>query len=248
MLAGGSSSAWDDARRRGCGVESVLVAEHLPAEVPGHAHHGRGLDAVHNWVSIAEAVLLSLVTIVAAWSGYSAAKWGTEASLQLASASATRTKANRAFQESLTLRNVDATMFNAWYSARVAGDANAMRVAAKRFRPAYAAAFDAWIATRPFTNPDAPRGPQQMPQYKMPGAALARRLDQEAEALYAHAEHDARTGDDYVRTTVILASVLFIVGIASQFSTRGIRLGLVGVGTAMLIFGAVLILRLPLPP
>jgi hypothetical protein len=223
------------------------VAEHLSAEVP-HAHRGRALDAFHDQISIIEALLLSVVTIVAAWSGFSAAKWGTESTLKLAQASATRTKANRAFQQALTLRNTDSTLFNAWFSAKVAGDADAMRVAAKRFRPGYQAAFHAWVATDPFNNTDAPRGPQQMPQYRAPVEALARKYDHEAEALYTEAEHAGNTGDEYVRTTVILASVLFLVGISSQFTVRRIRLGLIGVGAALLIFGAIEILRLPLPP
>ena len=44
-------------------------------------------DRRDGWVGIAEAVLLSLVALMAAWSGYSAAKWGTESSLSLAKAS-----------------------------------------------------------------------------------------------------------------------------------------------------------------
>jgi hypothetical protein len=136
-------------------------------------------------VSIAEAALLSIVTIVAAWSGYSAAKWGTESSLQLAKASATRTKANRAFQESLTFRAEDATMFNAWFASYIAGNKNDARVAERRFRPEYRVAFEAWIATHPFTNPNAPPGPQAMPQYKPTGEAESKRVDGAADVYYA---------------------------------------------------------------
>ena len=49
-----------------------------------------GIDVATGSISVLEALLLSVVTIVAAWSGYSAAKWGTESSLNLAKASATR--------------------------------------------------------------------------------------------------------------------------------------------------------------
>ncbi len=47
-------------------------------------------------VQVAEALLLALVTITVAWSGFAAAKWGTESRLDLAAASSTRTEANRA--------------------------------------------------------------------------------------------------------------------------------------------------------
>lgn len=199
-------------------------------------------------IAIVEAVLLSVVTILAAWSGYSAAKWGTESSLDLARASATRSKANRLFQQSLTVRVGDATTFNAWFGAYLTGRPNAIRVAERRFRPGFRGAFDAWMATHPFTNPRAPYGPQAMPQYRPLGEATARRLDHQADELYADGRHAGKTEDHYVRVTVILASVLFLVGISSHFPLRGVRLGLIGVGGVLLVAAVVAILRLPAPP
>jgi hypothetical protein len=193
-------------------------------------------------------VLLAIVALTAAWAGYSAAKWGTESSLKLAKASATRTKANREFQLAYTTRSQDASNFNAWYSAYLAGNTDAERVAEDRFRPNYDVAFRAWLATRPFTNRHAPKGPQYMPQYKPLGANLAMRLDAKADAYYAEGQHAAVTGDKYIRVTVILATVLFIVGISSHFPLRGIRIGLVCLGGGLLIFAAVEILQLPAPP
>jgi hypothetical protein len=87
-----------------------------------------------------------------------------------------------------------------------------------------------------------------MPQYKPTGAALAQRLDRRADAYYAEAESAASTGDKYIRVTVILASVLFIVGISSHFPLRGARYGLVALGAGLLIFAAIEILSLPGPP
>ncbi len=222
------------------GKEIEQHAKHAPA----HAVGNRG-DRI---VSIGEALLLSIVTLVAAWSGYSAAKWGTESSLKLAQASATRTKANRAYQQALIFRVEDATMFNAWFAARLAGDANDARVAEDRFRPEYRVAFEDWLATHPFSNPDAPPGPQEMPRYKPAGQAASRRLDAEADALYSEGQHAGKTEDEYIRTTVILASVLFLVGISSHFPIRAARLCLIVFGAALLVFAGVLILHLPVPP
>src|SRR5215211_2196552 len=130
------------------------------SETPPNARErGEGLVHRHEHsIPVVEAVLLSIVTIVAAWSGYSAAKWHTRSSLELAQASATRTKANRSFQEALIFRAQDAADFNAWFSAHLDGDRAGERVAEKRFRPEYDAAFRAWLATRPFTNPGGRKG------------------------------------------------------------------------------------------
>ncbi len=229
-----------------------LSATEVGKEIGKHAEEQRGEQrdrTRHDRVlSISEAILLSVVTIVAAWSGFSAAKWSTESSLKLAKASATRTKANRYFDEALTFRASDATTFNAWFSAYLAGNKNGMRVARKRFRPQYEVAFDAWLATHPFTNPNAPAGPQNMPQYKPTGQVLSRKLDAQADTYYAEAEDAANTSDDYIRVTVILASVLFLVGISTQFSLRGVRYILIAVGVALVLFAAEQILSLPGPP
>jgi hypothetical protein len=230
-------------------VPEGLSASEVGKEIGEHAaHHGAAHTRRDELISIGEAVLLSIVTIVAAWSGYSAAKWSTHSSLALAKGTATRAKANRAFEQSLTLRAQDAANFNAWFAAYLAGNKRGQQVAEKRFRAEYDVAFRAWLATKPFTNRNAPKGPQYMPQYKPTGAALSKQLDREADAYYAAGEHAASTGDKYIRVTVILASVLFLVGISSHFPLRGVRYGLVSLGTALLIFAAIEILSLPGPP
>ena len=188
-----------------------------------------------------------MVAIIAAWSGFSAAKWSTESSIKLTRAAATQFAANRAFDLSQTLRVGDATMFNAWFGAYTDGRVRATAVAVRRFRPEYRVAFDAWLATHPFTNPNAPPGPQSMPEYHPTGLAASVLLNAEARAGYKEGEHAAAVSDDYVRTTVILGSVLFLIGISSHFPVRGARIGMVSVGVALLVFAVVLILTLPAP-
>src|ERR1700751_5029524 len=101
---------------------------HAPAP-PGHRH-----DRI---LSIAEALLLSLVAVLAAYSGYAAAKWGTEASVMLAKAFAERTKASRADPKGRVIPALDSASFNAWFTAFTAGNAKAEGLAVKRMRPGY---------------------------------------------------------------------------------------------------------------
>ena len=228
-----------------------LSASEVGKEIGEHAHHAGAvhpMDKRDRIITISEAVVLAAVAIIAAWSGFAAAKWSTESSLNLAKASATRTKANRAFQEALTFRVGDATTFNAWFGAYISGNRNAARVAENRFRPGYLVAFDAWMATHPFTNPYAPPGPASMPQYHPTGQKESVVLDRRADGYYRDGEAAAKNSDNYIRTTVILASVLFLVGISSHFPIRGVRIGLVTVGVALLLFAVVQIIILPPPP
>ena len=106
----------------------------------------------------------------------------------LAKASAERAKANRADLEAIVTRTLDSASFNAWFSAFTAGNANAERLAARRMRPGYRPAFNAWLATDPAHNPSAPAGPAYMPQYVIPQEAVAKSNDAKADAAFAKGE------------------------------------------------------------
>ena len=200
------------------------------------------------WLTITEAVLLAVVAILAAWSGFASAKWSTHSSLSLAKASAARTEANRASYEADNLMAFDSTMFDAWFTAYVAHDKQAMRVAEARFRPVYLAAFKAWLKTDPFNNPDAPKGPSYMPEYKLPQLEESAKLDAKANAYYAIGEQSGSNADGYVRTTVYLATVLFLVGISGHFKVRGARMGLIGIAGVILVFSVASLIIAPKPP
>lgn len=220
-------------------------------EIAEHAEHNTGHRAPHRHdriVVIAEAVLLSLVTLAAAWSGYAAAKWNGESSVQMTLASEARTDASRADLDAREDRNFDLSTFEAWFDAYVADDQRAIALAARRFRPEFATAFDAWRATKPETNPSAPRGPTYMPQYRQPGLVTAKALDAKADQAFAAGVFAGKTSDDYVRVTVFLASVLFLVGISTHFPVRGVRYGLITVGATVLIASLVQLAQLPGPP
>jgi hypothetical protein len=76
-----------------------LSPEEVGKEIAEHTKAGGDQKAVERrdqLLSITEAVLLSIVALLAAWSGYSAAKWSTESRVGLAKASAARTEASRA--------------------------------------------------------------------------------------------------------------------------------------------------------
>src|ERR1700712_837772 len=130
------------------------------ATQPGHGQHKS--DRRDRIITIAEAVLLSLVTLAVAWSGYAAAKWSSESSAQLAVAAEDRTDASRADLDAREDRNFDLSTFDAWFNAYVSKNQQAMDLAERRFRPEFAVAFDAWQATNPDTNPTAPPGPTDM--------------------------------------------------------------------------------------
>ena len=198
-------------------------------------------------ISIFEAALLAIVAVLAAWSGYAAAKFSTDSSLLLAASSADRSRANAANLDALNSLNFDLTTFNDWFTAYVAGNKSAMAIAEKRFSPNFDRAFKAWMATDPATNPHSPPGPTYMPEYHQPQKVLAAKLNAQATTDYNAGQKAGANSDSYVRTTVYLATVLFLAGIGSHFSYRAIRYGLAGVGSAILILAIVLLAIAPKP-
>ena len=76
---------------------------------------------------------------------------------------------------------------------------------------------------------------------------LAAKLNAQANADYNAGEKAGANSDSYVRTTVYLATVLFLAGIGSHFVYRTIRYGLATVGCAILILAIVLLATAPKP-
>lgn len=225
-----------------------LTAGEVGKQIGEHREEKDAHERRDRALSVTEALLLSAVAVLAAYSGYAAAKWSTESSVKLATASAARTKANRADLQALQIRTLDSVSFNAWFSAFTVGNVNAERLAERRLRPGYRPAFRAWLATDPAHNANAPPGPSYMPQYVIPQEAAAEADDAKADTNFAAGSQAGATGDKYVRDTVFLASVLFLVGISGHFPLRKARYALIGVGTLILIFAVIQLLGLPAPP
>jgi hypothetical protein len=84
--------------------------EHQEQAVDEHGGHHVQHDRL---ISVIEAALLSLVALLAAWSGYSAAKWGSHSSLLLAQASSARSESSLAEIQATQIRTLDSVSFNA---------------------------------------------------------------------------------------------------------------------------------------
>jgi len=232
--------------------ESLSAAE-VGKELEEHRehhreHHAQGHSGHERWLSIAEAVLLSIVALMAAWSGYSAAQWDSQSSFSIAESTTARAEGNRASIEATQISTLDAVRFNTAFAAYSLHNTKLFHLAVDRFRPAYRAAFDAWAATHPLKNPEAPPDPSYMPQYRIPQQAQARAFDARAGALFTKGQSASGTADKYVRLTVILAAVLFLIGISSHFPVRVARYGLIGIAGLLLAISVVQVLTLPGPP
>jgi hypothetical protein len=196
-------------------------------------------------VEILEAFLLAFVAIATAWSGYQAARWdGREAELY-AQASTIRVRADQVLTLGGQQRLLDVTTFNTWIEARFEGRTELTALYERRFSPEFKVAFDAWLATKPFSNPGAPPGPSFMPEYVNPQLEQGAELNELANRRFDEGTIARSRADDYIRTTVMLATVLFLIALSQRFKVRRVRYGVLGVAGGLMIFGLVTILTFP---
>jgi hypothetical protein len=196
-------------------------------------------------IEISEAVVLAVVAVATAWSGYQAAKWNGRQAFLYGTSARLHVEAGVAASEGGQQRLLDVVTFNTWIEARERHDEKLTTVYVNRFSPEYRKAFDAWLETEPFTKTAAPAGPFFMPQYHNVLLEQAERLNTEATAAFAEGTEARDTADRYVRVTVVLATVLFLVALAQRVKLHKVRLGLLLVASIMMVGALVSVVLYP---
>lgn len=82
-------------------------------------------------------------------------------------------------------------------------------------------------------------------QYRNPWLERAAKLNDEASATFAQGTEARQNGDDFVRDTVLFASILMLVTLASRLHIRRVRLALPSVAGVLLVFALVTVIGLP---
>jgi hypothetical protein len=139
----------------------------------------------------------------------------------------------------------DVSMFNTWIVARETGDRRLADLYVRRFSPEFKSAFDAWLKTKPLQNPNAPPGPSFMPQYRNVDLERADRLNRVSDASFQQATHAREISDEYIRQTVLFATVLFLVAIAQRFTSQRVRLASTVLAGALMLVALTGVVGLP---
>jgi len=214
-------------------------------KIQEHGHlHPLPIERRAQWIEIVEAVVLAIVAVATAWSGYQAARWDalSNQSYNLASRTTvvSQEKATLAGQDRL----YDITSFNAWLDAKVAGKGKLATFYQRRFRPEYATAFAAWWKLDPFNNSSAPPGPIFMTEYVNANSRESARLAEEAKNHFEKGVSTRETGDK-VKVTVFLATVLLLTALSQRFQIFGPRVAVVAIAFALLVVSTYWILTFP---
>jgi hypothetical protein len=170
-------------------------------------------------LELAATVLLALATVGIAWSAYQARVWTGEQSQGYSRATAARIAVNRAAALANRQVQIDVATFVQWVDARAAHRSELDEFYRARFRDEFHPAFGAWLATRPFQNPEAPPTPFAMPQYRLKATQDADRLEATAAADSERAKEANERADNYMLAVVLFASSLFFAGISAKLQS-----------------------------
>ena len=230
-------------------LPNVLYACRDPScRDPDERRRGRGeaKDRRTKIIEIIEVSVLSIVAILTAWSGYQGTKWGGFNRCSTRKPRASRLQAEALSTHAGQMLVADATIFTAWLEAHHAHDTSLEAELERRFTPEYHDAFTSWLATDPFTHPDAPPGPGAMPGFTTAEFQQAASMNDQASALLADGTDARDTANEYIRATVLFASVLLLVcEIAQRFSVHGVRIAANVLALVLLSYAVWSVARLP---
>ena len=192
-------------------------------------------DTGRNLQELLVTVLLVVAALGTSWSSYQATRWNGEQAAAAGRTNAIRIDAARAQGLSQSQTQVDVATFIAWAEADRRGDDEVADFFVERFREEFRPAYDAWVATGPFTNAEAPPTPFAMDEYEVTARDEAKRLDADAEKSAAQVRLDIQRSSNYVLTVVLYAVVLFFAGMSTRLQNKRLRWVMTLTGSAVLI-------------
>ena len=193
---------------------------------------GRRLEA---WVEVVSAVVLSVAALAIAWSGYQASRWTGEQAKAFSRANAARVESTRWSDLANSQSEIDVATFIQWVDSYARDEAELADFYRKRFREEFRPAVEAWIATRPLQNPEAPLTPFATPAYHLAARAEAERLEARARAESAVASRNIQRATNYVLCVVLFSAALFFGGISTRIKSPGTRAVVLGLGCLVLL-------------
>ena len=213
------------------------------AETPSPADRQARLN---RWLEIISAILLSLATVASAWCAYQSARWNGVQAQAFSAANGARTESVRMSNAALQLTSIDVGMFVQFAAAYSEDNMVLEEFLQERFGPEMKTAMDAWLATTPLKDPNAPLSPFAMPEYKSAAQDESDRLLEVAAQKLQEAADANQRSDNYVLLTVMFASVLFFGGVSTKFDSFRIRAAMIAFAIIIFIAGLITLATFPI--
>jgi hypothetical protein len=196
-------------------------------------------------LELAATVLLTVAAVATAWAAYQSARWHGEQARSQSASIAARVESTRIANVANRQTQIDVALFTQWVDAYARDETELAAFYRKRFRAEFEPAFEAWVATKPRENRDAPLSPFAMPQYKLAASAQADRLEAQAAAASQRVGTFIQRADNYSLAVVLFAASLFFAGISTRLHSRTPRMVVLGLGYALFLGSLIWIATFP---
>ncbi len=194
-------------------------------------------DRRERWIDILSALLLSMATVLAAWSAFQSAKWSGLQAISFAEGNSARQESVRASTRAGQERIVDVQVFIQFVDALNAGDDRLAEFYRDRMREEFKPALDVWLESEPLKNPDAKPTPFAEPEYVLASETEAKQLEEVAAAKFQQALDDNQRSDNYVLLAVLFASVLLFAGLAPKSRRYSLQKTMIVLACVILVVG-----------
>jgi len=202
-------------------------------------------EAKRRWFEPASAILMALATLSTAWCSYQSSKWNGQSGGFATEAGRLNQKAALLHLEGNQVIGIQAKMFTEFIDAQMIGNDKLGHFYSDRFPPELRKAFDAWLAEKPFENPNADPHPFVPKLYQARFVQDAREANSDAGRNDAEAKRTGNIAAQYLSNTVLLAAVLFFAGTSAKFDQRHVRQSSFFFAVAAFLFAAARMLMLP---
>lgn len=195
-------------------------------------------------VELVSTVLLSLATLLTAWSAYQATRWSGEQSIAFAEASSARIESAKASERAGTLEGFDVALLTSFVEALFDEKPElANELETRYFREDFKPAFEEWL--NGLEDEDAPATPFDADSYELQEMVESERLAARSDVLLEEAREANQTGDNYIFATIFFAAVLFFAGIATKFDFARGQQAMLALAGLMVLAGILRIATLP---
>src|SRR5947208_8418559 len=169
------------------------------------------------WVEPVAALLMALATLSTAWCSYQSAAWTRQSNRLMNEFNTLERRAGVLNIQGMQQATIHTGMFMQALAAHHAGNDKLANFYVERFPPELRKAYDAWMAQKPFENPNADPHPFVPKLYVTPGTREATEATAKAADSQQQAGAAGSVSGQYLANTVLFATVLFFASASGKF-------------------------------
>jgi hypothetical protein len=205
----------------------------------------RELQEKKRWVEPVTALLMALATLSTAWCSYQSAAWTRKSNRLMNEFNSLERRAGLLAMQGMQQATIHTAMFMQLLAAQQAGNEKLANFYAERFPPDVRKAYDAWMAERPFENPNADPHPFVPNLYAVRGTREAAEANAKAAISLQASRNAGSVSGQYLANTVLFATVLFFASASGKFEQRRVRVVAFAFAVAVFLFAVVRTAMLP---